>query len=77
MTATSISRSEEEPSEKERWRRKKSSVSRFLILNVRDLLNSRANSVSKIEHQPRSWIETNFQKRDCVKFIPFPKDETR
>ncbi|KAL5289513.1 TRPM7 family protein [Megaselia abdita] len=28
-------------------------------------------------HQPRSWIETNFQKRDCVKFIPFPKDDAR
>ncbi|XP_055380249.1 transient receptor potential cation channel trpm isoform X3 [Condylostylus longicornis] len=28
-------------------------------------------------HQPRSWIETNFQKRECIKFIPFPKDETK
>ncbi|XP_037034801.1 transient receptor potential cation channel trpm isoform X3 [Bradysia coprophila] len=28
-------------------------------------------------HAPRSWIEANFQKRDCVKFIPNPKDETK
>ncbi|XP_041450245.1 transient receptor potential cation channel trpm isoform X3 [Drosophila obscura] len=28
-------------------------------------------------HQPRSWIETNFQKRECIKFIPCPKDDTR
>ncbi|XP_037946393.1 transient receptor potential cation channel trpm-like isoform X3 [Teleopsis dalmanni] len=27
-------------------------------------------------HQPRSWIETNFQKRECIKFVPCPKDET-
>ncbi|KAG8245247.1 hypothetical protein J6590_005560 [Homalodisca vitripennis] len=23
----------------------------------------------------RSWIEATFQKRECVKFIPSPKDE--
>ncbi|XP_067631887.1 transient receptor potential cation channel trpm isoform X2 [Eurosta solidaginis] len=28
-------------------------------------------------HTPRSWIETNFQKRECIKFIPCPKDETK
>ncbi|XP_039228363.1 transient receptor potential cation channel trpm isoform X21 [Drosophila yakuba] len=28
-------------------------------------------------HQPRSWIETNFQKRECIKFIPCPKDDTK
>uniref|UniRef100_A0A1B6JVD6 Uncharacterized protein n=1 Tax=Homalodisca liturata TaxID=320908 RepID=A0A1B6JVD6_9HEMI len=25
----------------------------------------------------RSWIEATFQKRECVKFIPSPKDEHR
>ncbi|KAJ4434618.1 hypothetical protein ANN_23180 [Periplaneta americana] len=25
----------------------------------------------------RCWIEANFQKRECVKFIPSPKDEHR
>lgn len=29
------------------------------------------------QHSPRSWIEANFQKRDCVKFIPSPKDDTK
>ncbi|XP_037922702.1 transient receptor potential cation channel trpm isoform X4 [Hermetia illucens] len=28
-------------------------------------------------HTPRSWIETNFHKRECVKFVPSTKDETR
>ncbi|XP_026835812.1 transient receptor potential cation channel trpm isoform X3 [Drosophila erecta] len=28
-------------------------------------------------HQPRSWIETNFQKRECIKFIPCPKDDAK
>ncbi|XP_050744140.1 transient receptor potential cation channel trpm isoform X8 [Drosophila biarmipes] len=28
-------------------------------------------------HQPRSWIETNFQKRECIKFIPCPRDDTK
>ncbi|XP_032306711.1 transient receptor potential cation channel trpm isoform X9 [Drosophila ananassae] len=62
--------------------RKRSSVSstlsKVLILNVRDLLKAHAASepVGK-EHQPRSWIETNFQKRECIKFIPCPKDDTK
>ncbi|XP_039484191.1 transient receptor potential cation channel trpm isoform X8 [Drosophila santomea] len=30
-----------------------------------------------VKHQPRSWIETNFQKRECIKFIPCPKDDTK
>ncbi|KAJ8881223.1 hypothetical protein PR048_017697 [Dryococelus australis] len=25
----------------------------------------------------RSWVEANFQKRECIKFIPSPRDETR
>lgn len=29
------------------------------------------------QHTPRSWIEANFQKRECVKFIPSPKDEEK
>ncbi|XP_064548251.1 transient receptor potential cation channel trpm isoform X3 [Drosophila montana] len=61
--------------------RKRSSVSstlsKVLILNVRDLLRAQANSESTVEHQPRSWIETNFQKRECIKFIPCPKDDTK
>ncbi|KAH8350278.1 hypothetical protein KR067_012583 [Drosophila pandora] len=62
--------------------RKRSSVSstlsKVLILNVRDLLKAHTASepVGK-EHQPRSWIETNFQKRECIKFIPCPKDDTK
>ncbi|EDW08386.2 uncharacterized protein Dmoj_GI19939, isoform D [Drosophila mojavensis] len=59
--------------------RKRSSVSstlsKVLILNVRDLL--RAQPEPTPEHQPRSWIETNFQKRECIKFIPCPKDDTK
>lgn len=27
-----------------------------------------------LQHTPRSWIEANFHKRECVKFIPSPKD---
>ncbi|XP_022218415.2 transient receptor potential cation channel trpm isoform X12 [Drosophila obscura] len=61
--------------------RKRSSVSstlsKVLILNVRDLLRVHAASEHSKEHQPRSWIETNFQKRECIKFIPCPKDDTR
>ncbi|XP_041563435.1 transient receptor potential cation channel trpm isoform X7 [Drosophila elegans] len=61
--------------------RKRSSVSstlsKVLILNVRDLLKAHAGSEPLKEHQPRSWIETNFQKRECIKFIPCPKDDTR
>ncbi|XP_063221522.1 transient receptor potential cation channel trpm isoform X3 [Bacillus rossius redtenbacheri] len=25
----------------------------------------------------RSWVEANFQKRECIKFIPSPRDESR
>jgi len=25
----------------------------------------------------RCWIEANFQKRECAKFVPSPKDEHR
>ncbi|KAH8299899.1 hypothetical protein KR044_007350, partial [Drosophila immigrans] len=61
--------------------RKRSSVSstlsKVLILNVRDLLKAHANCEPPMEHQPRSWIETNFQKRECIKFIPCPKDDTK
>ncbi|XP_039228347.1 transient receptor potential cation channel trpm isoform X8 [Drosophila yakuba] len=61
--------------------RKRSSVSstlsKVLILNVRDLLKAHAGSEPLKEHQPRSWIETNFQKRECIKFIPCPKDDTK
>ncbi|KAL7736189.1 hypothetical protein ACLKA6_003733 [Drosophila palustris] len=61
--------------------RKRSSVSstlsKVLILNVRDLLKVHANCEPAKEHQPRSWIETNFQKRECIKFIPCPKDDTK
>ncbi|XP_033235013.1 transient receptor potential cation channel trpm isoform X8 [Drosophila pseudoobscura] len=66
---------------KRRRMRKRSSVSstlsKVLILNVRDLLKAHAASEHPKEHQPRSWIETNFQKRECIKFIPCPKDDTR
>ncbi|XP_055839433.1 transient receptor potential cation channel trpm isoform X4 [Episyrphus balteatus] len=60
--------------------RKRSSVSstltKVLILNVRDLLKAPdpQQDSDLDEHQPRSWIETNFQKRECIKFIPCPKD---
>ncbi|XP_017838233.1 transient receptor potential cation channel trpm isoform X6 [Drosophila busckii] len=61
--------------------RKRSSVSstlsKVLILNVRDLLKAQTNTEPPQEHQPRSWIETNFQKRECIKFIPCPKDDTK
>nr|XP_016940769.1 transient receptor potential cation channel trpm isoform X5 [Drosophila suzukii] len=61
--------------------RKRSSVSstlsKVLILNVRDLLRTHAGGEPLKEHQPRSWIETNFQKRECIKFIPCPKDDTK
>ncbi|XP_026835810.1 transient receptor potential cation channel trpm isoform X1 [Drosophila erecta] len=61
--------------------RKRSSVSstlsKVLILNVRDLLKAHAGSEPLKEHQPRSWIETNFQKRECIKFIPCPKDDAK
>ncbi|XP_054741351.1 transient receptor potential cation channel trpm isoform X4 [Anastrepha obliqua] len=61
--------------------RKRSSVSstltRVLILNVRDLLKVSDMQEQQSEHTPRSWIETNFQKRECIKFIPCPKDETK
>uniref|UniRef100_A0A6P4EGP9 Transient receptor potential cation channel trpm isoform X5 n=1 Tax=Drosophila rhopaloa TaxID=1041015 RepID=A0A6P4EGP9_DRORH len=61
--------------------RKRSSVSstlsKVLILNVRDLLKPQCGTEPLKEHQPRSWIETNFQKRECIKFIPCPKDDTR
>ncbi|XP_017027447.1 transient receptor potential cation channel trpm isoform X1 [Drosophila kikkawai] len=63
--------------------RKRSSVSstlsKVLILNVRDLLKAHAAASDDPlkEHQPRSWIETNFQKRECIKFIPCPKDDTK
>ncbi|XP_023173012.2 transient receptor potential cation channel trpm isoform X1 [Drosophila hydei] len=61
--------------------RKRSSVSstlsKVLILNVRDLLRAQADTEPTAEHQPRSWIETNFQKRECIKFIPCPKDDTK
>ncbi|XP_034650809.1 transient receptor potential cation channel trpm isoform X7 [Drosophila subobscura] len=66
---------------KRRRMRKRSSVSstlsKVLILNVRDLLKAHAASEHSKEHQPRSWIETNFQKRECIKFIPCPKDDTK
>ncbi|KAL9916669.1 transient receptor potential cation channel, subfamily M isoform 21-T34 [Glossina fuscipes fuscipes] len=62
-----------------KYARKRSSISstltRVLILNVRDLL--RTPDPSERQHQPRSWIETNFQKRECIKFIPCPKDDTK
>ncbi|KAH8348433.1 hypothetical protein KR084_007420 [Drosophila pseudotakahashii] len=61
--------------------RKRSSVSstlsKVLILNVRDLLKAHPGSEPLKEHQPRSWIETNFQKRECIKFIPCPRDDTK
>ncbi|XP_017487092.1 PREDICTED: transient receptor potential cation channel trpm-like, partial [Rhagoletis zephyria] len=61
------------------YARKRSSVSstltRVLILNVRDLLRVTDMREQESEHTPRSWIETNFQKRECIKFIP-SKDET-
>ncbi|XP_050744135.1 transient receptor potential cation channel trpm isoform X2 [Drosophila biarmipes] len=61
--------------------RKRSSVSstlsKVLILNVRDLLKAHAGGEPLKEHQPRSWIETNFQKRECIKFIPCPRDDTK
>ncbi|XP_050323313.1 transient receptor potential cation channel trpm isoform X8 [Bactrocera neohumeralis] len=63
------------------YARKRSSVSstltRVLILNVRDLLKVADMRDKQNEHTPRSWIETNFQKRECIKFIPCPKDETK
>ncbi|XP_054089914.1 transient receptor potential cation channel trpm isoform X3 [Zeugodacus cucurbitae] len=63
------------------YARKRSSVSstltRVLILNVRDLLKVADMRDKPNEHTPRSWIETNFQKRECIKFIPCPKDETK
>ncbi|KAI8119139.1 Transient receptor potential cation channel trpm [Lucilia cuprina] len=61
--------------------RKRSSISstltKVLVLNVRDLLRVPDPSDNNDEHQPRSWIETNFQKRECIKFIPCPKDDTK
>ncbi|XP_058976329.1 transient receptor potential cation channel trpm-like isoform X3 [Musca domestica] len=64
-----------------RHARKRSSISstlsKVLVLNVRDLLRATYTRDNDEEHQPRSWIETNFQKRECIKFIPCPKDETR
>lgn len=33
--------------------------------------------INYMQHSPRSWIEANFQKRDCVKFIPSLKDENK
>ncbi|XP_065366782.1 transient receptor potential cation channel trpm isoform X7 [Calliphora vicina] len=61
--------------------RKRSSISstltKVLVLNVRDLLRVPDQSDNNDEHQPRSWIETNFQKRECIKFIPCPKDDTK
>ncbi|XP_020712699.1 transient receptor potential cation channel trpm isoform X4 [Ceratitis capitata] len=63
------------------YARKRSSVSstltRVLILNVRDLLKVADLREKENEHTPRSWIETNFQKRECIKFIPCPKDESK
>ncbi|XP_059225544.1 transient receptor potential cation channel trpm isoform X4 [Stomoxys calcitrans] len=63
-----------------RHARKRSSISstlsKVLILNVRDLLRA-PDPQDNDEHQPRSWIETNFQKRECIKFIPCPKDESK
>uniref|UniRef100_A0A1L8DKF9 Putative transient receptor potential cation channel trpm n=1 Tax=Nyssomyia neivai TaxID=330878 RepID=A0A1L8DKF9_9DIPT len=41
------------------------------------LLELSARDLSKEQHTPRSWIEANFQKRECIKFIPNPKDEER
>ncbi|XP_055688814.1 transient receptor potential cation channel trpm isoform X3 [Lutzomyia longipalpis] len=41
------------------------------------LMELSARDLSKEQHTPRSWIEANFQKRECIKFIPNPKDEER
>ncbi|CAO1309963.1 unnamed protein product [Diamesa hyperborea] len=32
------------------------------------------HSKKRLKHTPRSWIEANFHKRECIKFIPSPKD---
>ncbi|XP_059613216.1 transient receptor potential cation channel trpm isoform X3 [Phlebotomus argentipes] len=42
-----------------------------------NLLELSARDLSKKQHTPRSWIEANFQKRECIKFTPNPKDEER
>ncbi|KAL7047046.1 hypothetical protein ACKWTF_002774 [Chironomus riparius] len=35
------------------------------------------NMILNDEHAPRSWIEANFFKRECIKFIPSQKDEDK
>ncbi|XP_055320176.1 transient receptor potential cation channel trpm isoform X6 [Sitodiplosis mosellana] len=52
-------------------------ITKLLLLNVRDLLRQQTCGDAHSQHSPRSWIEANFQKRDCVKFIPNPKDDTK
>uniref|UniRef100_A0A1B0FMS2 Uncharacterized protein n=1 Tax=Glossina morsitans morsitans TaxID=37546 RepID=A0A1B0FMS2_GLOMM len=55
----------------------------YSIGKLRDALNLKKNlllimwNINHMQHQPRSWIETNFQKRECIKFIPCPKDDTK
>ncbi|PNF30784.1 hypothetical protein B7P43_G06168, partial [Cryptotermes secundus] len=37
--------------------------------------SSRSPAAKKVA--ARSWIEANFQKRECIKFVPSPKDDNR
>ncbi|XP_069671775.1 transient receptor potential cation channel trpm isoform X1 [Periplaneta americana] len=41
------------------------------------LISPKKTRIRRIPKAARCWIEANFQKRECVKFIPSPKDEHR
>ncbi|XP_033608000.1 transient receptor potential cation channel trpm isoform X2 [Cryptotermes secundus] len=41
------------------------------------LISHRRTKIRLIPKAARSWIEANFQKRECIKFVPSPKDDNR
>lgn len=46
------------------------------MTNLQDFLIGFSLKFS-LQHTPKSWIEANFQKRECIKFVPSSKEEQR
>lgn len=48
----------------------------FFLLSFYSILWMDLKSSTHISQRTaRSWIEANFQKRECIKFVPSPRNE--
>ncbi|XP_021919467.1 transient receptor potential cation channel trpm isoform X2 [Zootermopsis nevadensis] len=41
------------------------------------LISRGSGKICRVPKAARCWIEANFQKRECIRFVPSPKDEHR